>query len=354
MFTAHNNNGRDVRYFCGMEAASYGAPLCQSLAGRVLDEHVTDLVLQVMTPTALETSLHLAEDLELERADQHRQWKLRLERAGYEAERAGRQYSAVEPENRLVTRTLERQWEEALTAEQRLHAEYDRFQDREPLRLSVAEQEAIRRLAEDIPALWRAPTTTGTDRQELVRLLVERIVVAGTTETVMVECHWAGGTRTRTEFRRPVGRLSQLSSYDTLLDRVAELRRSGQTQRAIAAALNEEGWQPAKRQGGFTRGMVNDLLRMQGLATPRQLAPADQLERQAGEMTVRELARHLDMPHQTLFTWVRQGKVRGRLSETSGHRAWLITIDDAELERLKRLRELNAPKRRFTIQPLDT
>jgi DNA invertase Pin-like site-specific DNA recombinase len=356
MFTAHNHNGRDLRYYCGMEAASYGAPLCQSLAGRVLDEHVTDLVLQVMTPTALETSLHLAEDLELERVDQHRQWKLRLERAGYEAERAGRQYSAVEPENRLVTRTLERQWEEALATEQRLHAEYNRFRDREPLRLSAAEQEAIRRLAADIPALWRAPTTTGTDRQELVRLLVERIVVTvtGMTETVMVECHWAGGTRTRTEFRRPVRRLSQLSSYDALLDRVAELRRSGQTQRAIAASLNEEGWQPAKRRSGFTRGMVNDLLRMQGLATPRQLAPADQLERQAGEMTVRELARYLGMPHQTLFTWVRQGKVRGRLSETSGHRAWLITMDDTELERLKRLRELATPKSRTTIQPLDT
>jgi hypothetical protein len=111
MFTAYKNNGRDLRYFCGAEYASYAAPICQTLAGRVLDEHITGLVLQAMMPSALETSLQLAEDLELERAERHRQWKLRLERARYDAERARRQYSAVEPENRLVARTLERQWE---------------------------------------------------------------------------------------------------------------------------------------------------------------------------------------------------------------------------------------------------
>jgi hypothetical protein len=112
MFTFHNNNGRGLRYACSVEAASYGAPICQALAGPALDEHITGLVLQALTPSALDTSLQLAEDLELERADQHRQWRLRLERAHYEADRARRMYAAVEPENRLVARTLERQWEE--------------------------------------------------------------------------------------------------------------------------------------------------------------------------------------------------------------------------------------------------
>ena len=101
MLTVYNNNGRTLRYLCSFEQTSYGASMCQSLAGRALDDHVTDLVLQAVTPPALETSLRLAEDLELERTEHHRQWKLRLERARYDADRARRMYAAVEPENRL-------------------------------------------------------------------------------------------------------------------------------------------------------------------------------------------------------------------------------------------------------------
>ena len=81
MLTVYRNNGRTLRYLCCLEQTSYGAATCQSLTGRALDDHVTDLVLQAVTPPALETSLQLAEDLELERAEQHRQWRLRLERA---------------------------------------------------------------------------------------------------------------------------------------------------------------------------------------------------------------------------------------------------------------------------------
>jgi hypothetical protein len=134
MLTVYRNNGRTLRYLCSSEQTSYGAAICQSLTGRVLDDHVTDLVLQAVTPSALETSLQLAEDLELERAEQHRQWRLRLERARYDADRARRMYVAVEPENRLVARTLERNWEEALATEHRLQAEYEQFQAREPVR----------------------------------------------------------------------------------------------------------------------------------------------------------------------------------------------------------------------------
>jgi DNA invertase Pin-like site-specific DNA recombinase len=345
MFTAHNNNGRDPRYFCGLETASYGMPICQSLSGHALDDHITGLVLQAVTPSALETSLQLAEDLELERADQHRQWRLRLERARYEADRARRQYAAVEPENRLVARTLERQWEEALATERRLQAEYEQFQSRAPIRPSAAEQDAIRRLAEDVPALWRAPTTTVTDRQELIRLVLECIVVsvAGTTEAVTVECHWAGGARTRTELRRPVARLTQLSDCEALLGRVADLHRAGHTRRTIADTLNDEGWHPAKRRTTFSSKMVGDLLRRQGLVSRQGQTLADRVERQAGEMTVLELAQRLDMPHQTLFCWLRRGKLQGRLACVCGHPIWLIPVDQAELERLKRLRE--APPR---------
>src|SRR4051795_1389215 len=171
MATNYRTNARGVQYSCPRLQVNRGEAACQCFAGRTLDAFVTDLVLAALRPSAIDVSLQLAEDIELERARQHRHWTLRLERARYEVERAERQYDRVEPENRLVARTLEKRWEEALAAKADLEAEHARFMARDPARLTAAERERIRRLAEDIPAIWHAPTTTPTARQEIVRLM---------------------------------------------------------------------------------------------------------------------------------------------------------------------------------------
>ena len=112
-------------------------------------------MLQALEPAALELSLQVAADVEVERQRLQQQWHQRLERVRYDAERACRQYNAVEPENRLVARTLERQWEAALAAEATVQAEYARFLAQQPVPLSGQEREAIRRLAADIPPYGR-------------------------------------------------------------------------------------------------------------------------------------------------------------------------------------------------------
>lgn len=113
------------------------------------------------------------------------------------------------PENRLVARTLERKWEEALAAESQLKAQYEQFLLEQPAVLTEEERLAIQNLAQDIPALWKADTTTAIDRQMVVRQLIERILVTvvDSTEVVQVEVHWQGGHRTRTLLDRPVARL---------------------------------------------------------------------------------------------------------------------------------------------------
>jgi exonuclease VII large subunit len=105
-----------------------------------LDGLVSELVLKALEPAALEISLKVAEDVEAERQRLHQHWAQRLERARYEAERASRQYHAVEPENRLVARTLERHWEEALAREETVKAEYARFLAQQPPTLSAQER----------------------------------------------------------------------------------------------------------------------------------------------------------------------------------------------------------------------
>ena len=138
MPTHYSPTGHDLRYDCIAATLNYGQARCQSLSGRALDALVGGLILEALEPAAVEASVQLAEDVELERTALHRQWRQRLERSRYEVERARRQYDQVEPENRLVARTLERQWEEALANQVRVQDDYDRFLEEQPLPLTPA------------------------------------------------------------------------------------------------------------------------------------------------------------------------------------------------------------------------
>jgi hypothetical protein len=142
---------------------------------------------------------------ERERLEAH--WHQRLERVRYNAQRAARQYEAVEPENRLVARELERRWEEALGHEQQLHEEYARFRRERPPELTSREREAILRLAHDVPALWHAAETTPQDRQEIVRVLVERVTVDVHDESEQVDVTIRAGVTSAHCLRRPGGTL---------------------------------------------------------------------------------------------------------------------------------------------------
>lgn len=119
-------------YECTRMRSNYGGPLCQHVAGPCLDQFVAEQVLLALQPATLELALEATARLEQEREQLDRLWQQRRERAAYEAERAARQYHAVEPENRLVARTLERAWEELLAIQQQLDEEYHRFVSRQP------------------------------------------------------------------------------------------------------------------------------------------------------------------------------------------------------------------------------
>lgn len=342
MTTQYSNNGQGLRYVCARMASDYGEPMCQSLAGASLDRFTTEQVLQALAPAALEISLKVAEDLEAERTQLHAHWGKRLERARIEAERAQRQYNAVEPENRLVARNLEGQWEASLAELEDLTRAYEQFQRQQPSPLSDAERQAIRRLANDIPAVWHAATTTPAERQTIVRLMLERVIVTviEDTEKVNVEYHWVGGHRTRTQLIRPVGRLEQLSYYPALLARVAALHKELPNAVEIARALNAEGWRPAKRRDTFNAVMVSTLLSRQGLhygSSKQQVVHT--LQRQRDEWTLKELARELEMPEITLYAWLQKGRLNARQEKQTGRSLWLIHADKTELERLRTLRK---------------
>jgi DNA invertase Pin-like site-specific DNA recombinase len=346
MMAQYNNNGALARYACIRMACDYAEPICQTLKAAPVDALVTRLVLQALEPAALETSVRAASDLAREREALERQWQHRVERARYEAERTRRQYDAVEPENRLVARTLERQWEQALAEQTRLEDSHERFQREQPKALSPAEIAAIRFLATDVPALWQSATQE--ERQTIVRLLLERVLieVIDGSEQVRVECHWHGGNQTAHQLTRPIARLDKLSTYKNLLARIGDLRRERLVLADIAAVLNREGWRPAKRRDTFNAQMVRRLIAKAGLAAPRQRRRKLEIPRQTDEWTVGELAGHLGMRESTLYNWVQQGRLRSRVVQVGAARAKLVYAGAAEITALQVILATPMPWRR--------
>ena len=152
-----------------------------------------------------------------------------------------------------------------------MEQEYARFRQTHPPTLSTEEREAIRSLSKNLPALWHASTTTSTDRQRIVRLLLERAVVnvREASACVHVTLQWAGGFTTQHEFIRPVLRYDQIADYARMVDRISELRDQGWSFVKIAEQLNQEGFRPAKR-AEFHNEMLSQLVPEAGAAASRR------------------------------------------------------------------------------------
>ncbi len=209
---------------------------------------------------------------------------------------------------------MERRWDEPLRALQLLEAEFDRFTRTQPRAPDEGARERIRRLAEEAPALWRASTTTAADRPQVVRLLVDRVVltVDPDDDRVAVRVEWAGGTVREQTIHREIRGYKNPQSWPRLSARLATLHGRGETPKAIAAILDQQGFRPPKRASRFTAGMVRRLLHELGLRerVSRSLASAAVLS--PDERWLHDLARLLAVSPHTLHGWRKRGWMLAR------------------------------------------
>jgi DNA invertase Pin-like site-specific DNA recombinase len=320
-------------YVCQTLATNYGGSSCQHIAGEALEAFMASQVLRALEPASVELAIQAAQQVEHERADLERVWQQRLERARYDAARAERQYAAVEPEHRLVVRQLERTWEAKLVDLRDLQDAYERFTHEQPRHLTREQLEAVRQLADDLPRLWAAPTTTVIDRKEILRAVLERIVlrVVGESEQVEVDVTWAGGHVTRGVVCRPVRRLEQLSTFARVCAEVTAGVHAGERAAATAARLNALGLR-SPRGIGWSLQVVKDLTARRGLRRPRGRPALRGLDGREGRWGITALARALDMPASTLYEWVERGEVP---AERLASGRILIRADTELVERLR-------------------
>jgi hypothetical protein len=269
--------------------------------------------------------------LERERQALDRHWQLRIERARYEAQRAQRQYDATEPENRSVARALETRWNTALQALEQLDQEYAVVRRTELLPLDEAEQHTVRRLAEDLPALWHAATTTDVDRKRLLRLVVHEVVltVDAKERCAEVVVLWNGGATTRHEVRcPPLG--WHCRTEPELIRHLAELARHDPDHR-IAARLNAEGLR-TRTGKPWTYARVFSTRKQHGIATACPLSTRDAIPRADGLIPAKAAAQRLGVSPSLIHVWVGHG-VLDHDQHRSSSKVW-VRLSEDDLARL--------------------
>jgi len=339
--TYHTDQARTrTTYQCAGARAEYGGPNCQHTANRPLDEFVTTTVLAALTPAAATVSITAAQQLEADRAALEKIWQQRLERAAYDVDHARRCYRLAEPENRLVARQLETEWEHALTRRQQLEEDYHRFEQATPRFLTPADKAAITAAAADLPALWSAPTTTDADRKEILRAVIDEVVVTvrGGSELVDLTVTWDGGHTTSATVTRPVQYFQYLSYYPQLCRRTLELADQGLTPDQIANQLTAEGFRSARGEAPIRWRVVDQILRraQHSVTNRKPSRPVDPTEAPGpNEWLLPELAAHLTVTTGTIHTWQHQGILTGRQETRHPHR-WIL---HAPPEKITELRE---------------
>jgi DNA invertase Pin-like site-specific DNA recombinase len=294
---------------------------CIRVGGGQIDQAVTGALLAALTPAGVKAALQAAEALEQDHDAALKQWRLQLERARYQAERAERRYRQVEPEHRLVARGLERDWEHALSELAKAEAELALREQQRPRTLTAQERERLLALGADIGLVWSAPTTTDRDRKQLLRCLIEEVTVTlqRAQRRALLTIRWKGGAITELAVTLPKPQPAVRTDEDTieLIRRLAAHYDDGR----IAGILNRQGRRSATGER-FTAIIVGGLRRYRQI--PAYKPPTEPPD---GELLpVGRAADELGVAASTIFRWLQAGFIRGE-QDTPGA-PWRIRVND--------------------------
>jgi excisionase family DNA binding protein len=325
--------GNCPRYVCARAKQLYGGEKgCQSLGGRRLENRVLEEMFAVLEPAALAATAQALTDAERSHAATLRAFELSVERARYEADRARRQYDAVEPENRLVARTLERALEAKLAAQRQAERDLLAARARRPVRLTDDELAWLSRAGADIRAVFNAPSTTARERKQVLRAIVSEVVVSvdSPARTAALRIVWQGGGCTDLEMA-----LTKTGGHFRATDEgtVELVRRlaAHYDDTTIALILSRQH----RRTGTglpFTKSRVHSLRVSRGIPAYQ---PAENVAPDGDDavvVTVAEAERLLGVSKVTIYRWLRDGFMTGE--QLTAGAPWRIRIDQSVRDRV--------------------
>jgi hypothetical protein len=337
-------NGDYPVYCCRADRGQTGGALCQEVRALPIDGLVDRTLLAALAPDQIAIAVAALGQIEEEARQLDKQWALRRERARYEAERARRQYDMVEPENRLVARSLERIWEDKLRAVETVEQEYLRWRREEPLVLTEADHVMLQALGANLPRVWHAATTSADARKRILRLVVREVVLDQKRDRgqVWMKIVWQTGATSEHRLQRRVHTYHDYTDPDRLRQRVTDLNAAGKMDKEIAAALNTEGFVAAR--GCAFKGENVWLLRKRwGIPTVKiNGVGANPLRWPDGTYSVQGAAAALGITSQTVFDYLARGLLAGR--QLTKGQPWQIALSDDQIIHLRtRVRHTRRP-----------
>lgn len=300
-------------YKCQADYRQTGHPRCQEVRALAVDRQIERLVFEALTPDRLAVAIAAVEELEEEYRQLDRQWSMKRERARYEAERARRQYDAVEPENRLVARSLEEEWEQKLRQIEETEQAYQRWRSEQAKPITDTDRDELQTLGTELPRIWHAATTTAAERKQIIRLLISHVVIDQKREAglVWMKVFWQTGATSEHRVRRSVRTYRDYSAVDELQRRVRELNAENKMDAEIAAILNREGFEPARRKL-FTGAQIFLLRKQWKLPTVKINGSGENPDRWSdGTYSVKGAAKKFGVTEQTVFKWLQKGWLLG-------------------------------------------
>jgi DNA invertase Pin-like site-specific DNA recombinase len=300
-------------YHCAREGIATATKPCQALCGAGVDHAVAALVLEQLTPLAIETALQVSEELTQRAADADRIRATGVERAQHAAEAARRRYLAVDPTNRLVADQLEADWNGKLRELKDAQDDYERAREVGNAPLSEDQQARIRGLACDLPALFNDPATPMRERKRLIRLLITDVTLIKGSEQITAHVRLSGGALHTLTVPRPLRAWEAHTtppSTIALIDELLEDHTYDEAVKILNARGLSGGWGKP-----FTVASLTQLCRNRGIPDLRQRL------RDQGMLTLDEIAEQFGVTIGTIKRWQHRGQITGR--RIDGRRAHL-------------------------------
>jgi DNA invertase Pin-like site-specific DNA recombinase len=310
-------------YHCaGKNIVNGRGEYCLNVGGVQIDAAVAAAFLAALAPVGLAASLQAVEQLEADHETTLAQFRRELERARYGALRAERRYRAVDPDNRLVARGLEAEWESALRELRAAEVELSNREHSRPRLLTAEERDSILSLGKDLNGVWSAPTTSDRDRKELLRTLLEEVTLSVEREksNAHLMLRWRGGLLSEIDVPLPRSHPAPIRTAEDTIDLLRRLA-AHYSDAVIAGILNRQGRKTATGLS-FTANRVSSLRTHWNISC---YEPAQQTN-DAPCVTVEGAAQALGVAPSTLHRWLNDGFIAGE--QVTPGAPWRIRLDD--------------------------
>ncbi len=315
---------------------------CLSVKADILDAGISSRILKVIKSDQIQIALKAFEELTERETLIDRQWRMRIEKAEYEAQLAQKRYEEVDPSNRLVAGTLEKRWETALNNIEVAEREFDDHRQKNSIQITQKQRSKIVALAKNIPRLWSSPTTKEQDRKRILRLLIKDITLERLSkeQKVILHIRWQGGATEDMSLELPPKIYDKLRYPKEMVDRVRELAKFS-TDIEIAESFNKKGMLSATGKP-FTKKMISWIRHKHSVPYPRLNRPE--------EFSVKQVCDKFGVSRHVVYYWIERDLVQARkIDNRSPYWITLNSEKGRELEnwvkKSKRIKNSNIPDR---------